>query len=88
MKDAYNRATGLENQRIEGHAWLGESGLWYVPVEHQGNQNASPEEVEIVADLVNSLTQPAVRWIDDKGNSRTIAAKRHPGGRALQHPGF
>ena len=63
---------GLENQRIEGHPWLGESGLWYVPAEHQGNQNASPEEVEIVAGLVGSLIQPAVRWVDDKGNSRTL----------------
>jgi predicted RecB family nuclease len=63
---------GLENQRIEGHAWLGESGLWYVPAEHHGNQNASPEEVEIVAGLVGSLIQTAVRWIDDKGNSRTL----------------
>lgn len=63
---------GLQNQRIEGHGWLGESGLWYFPVEHQGNQNASQEEVEIIAGLVNSLTQPSVRWIDDKGNSRQL----------------
>jgi uncharacterized protein len=63
---------GLENQRIEGHAWLGESGLWYVPAEHHGNQNASPEEVEIVVGLVQSLIQPGVRWIDDKGNGRTL----------------
>ena len=63
---------GLENQHIEGHEWLGESGLWYVPVEHQGNQNASQEEVEIIAALVDSLTNSAVRWIDDKGNSRNL----------------
>jgi predicted RecB family nuclease len=63
---------GLENQHIEGHGWLGESGLWYVPAEHQGNQNASQEEVEIIAGLVNSLTAPTVRWVDDKGNSRQL----------------
>lgn len=63
---------GLENQRIEGHRWLGESGLYYLPAEHQGNQNASQEEVEIIAGLVNSLTEPNVRWIDDKGNSRQL----------------
>ena len=50
-KDAFSSRDGLENQRINGHPWLGESGLWYIPVEHQGNQNASPEEVEIVAGL-------------------------------------
>jgi AAA domain len=66
---------GLENQRIEGHRWLGESGLWYVPVEHHGNQNASPEEVESIAGLVNSLTDAGVRWIDDKGNSRQLQLK-------------
>ena len=32
---------GLENQKIEGHPWLGESGLWFVPVRYEGNQNAS-----------------------------------------------
>lgn len=63
---------GLENQAIVGHAWLGDSGLYYIPVEHKGNQNASPEEIEIVADLVNTLTKAGVRWIDDKGNSRDL----------------
>jgi predicted RecB family nuclease len=63
---------GLENQRIDGHAWLGESGLWYFPVDHQGNQNASPEEVNAIADLVNSLTVSGVSWVDDKGNSRQL----------------
>jgi len=30
---------GLEHQKIEGHSWLGESGLWFVPLHHEGNQN-------------------------------------------------
>jgi predicted RecB family nuclease len=63
---------GLENQSINGHPWLGDSGLYYIPVEHKGNQNASPEEVEIIADLVNSLTKPGIRWIDDKGDGRDL----------------
>jgi predicted RecB family nuclease len=63
---------GLENQAINGHAWLGDSGLYYIPVEHKGNQNASPEEVEIIADLFNSLTKPGVSWIDDKGSRRDL----------------
>ncbi len=71
-EDRLRSRDGLENQRIEGHGWLGESGLRYFPVEHQGNQNASPEEVEVIAGLVNSLTQPTVKWIDDKGNSRQL----------------
>ena len=63
---------GLENQAINGHSWLGDSGLYYIPVEHKGNQNAAPEEVEIIADLVNSLTKPGITWIDDKGDSRNL----------------
>ena len=27
---------GLVNQRIEGHPWLGNAGLWFVPVDHEG----------------------------------------------------
>jgi predicted RecB family nuclease len=63
---------GLENQAINGHSWLGDSGLYYIPVEHKGNQNAAPEEVEIIADLVNTLTKAGVRWTDDKGDSRDL----------------
>ncbi|HEY7306559.1 MAG TPA: TM0106 family RecB-like putative nuclease [Bryobacteraceae bacterium] len=62
----------LENQRIEGHTWLGEYGLWFIPVIHEGNQNASPEEVEVGAQLVDSLVKPGVNWIDDKGRSRPL----------------
>lgn len=63
---------GLENQRIEGHPWLGEAGLWFIPINHQGNQNASPEEVERVAGVVEGLLQPEVKWIDDKGRSHPL----------------
>ncbi|MGA7882243.1 MAG: hypothetical protein WCD63_15380, partial [Terrimicrobiaceae bacterium] len=49
---------GLERQRIEGHPWLGESGLWFVPKYHEGNQNASAEEVECIAALSTVLCKP------------------------------
>ena len=58
---------GLGNQRIAGHGALRESGLYYLPVEHQGNQNSSEEEVEGYRSLVGSLTEPNIRWVDDKG---------------------
>jgi len=63
---------GLDRQRIEGHSWFGEAGLWFVPVLHEGNQNSSPEEVERIAGIVESLIQPGVNWIDDKGRSRPL----------------
>jgi uncharacterized protein len=63
---------GLERQKIQGHPWLGESGLWFVPVHHDGNQNASPEEVDRVASIIDTLIQPGVNWIDDKSNGRPL----------------
>ena len=63
---------GLERQHIEGHAWLGNAGLWFMPVNHEGNQNSSPEEVERVTGLVESLVQAGVRWFDDKGVGRQL----------------
>ena len=65
---------GLEDQKIEGHPWLGQSGLWFVPVHHEGNQNASAEEVERIADLIDGLMQSA--WVDDKGQSRQLKVGR------------
>jgi uncharacterized protein len=63
---------GLEHQKIEGHPWLGESGLWFVPVAHEGNQNASAEEVECIGGIVDGLVQAGVNWIDDKGRRRPL----------------
>lgn len=62
----------LERQKIEGHPWLGDAGLWFVPVRHDGNQNASPEEVERIAGIIDTLIQPGVNWINDKGRSRPL----------------
>ena len=42
------------------------AGLWYVPVEHEGNQSVSPEEVETVAQLAAMLTSQRMRWVDEK----------------------
>jgi uncharacterized protein len=63
---------GLERQSIQGHPWLGEAGLWFIPVRHEGNQNASAEEVERVAVIVDTLIQPGVNWIDDKDRTRPL----------------
>jgi uncharacterized protein len=65
---------GLEHQRVEGHPSLNASGLWLAPVNHEGNQDASPEEVEKVASIVEGFLKPGVKWIDDKGRSRPFRA--------------
>jgi predicted RecB family nuclease len=63
---------GLEHQKIEGHPWLGESGLWFISVRHEGNRNASAEEVECIAGLMDGFLQSGANWIDDKERSRPL----------------
>jgi uncharacterized protein len=46
------------------------AGLWYLPVEHDGNQNFSPEEVDAVEALVRQLTTPGTTWIDADENEK------------------
>jgi predicted RecB family nuclease len=67
-----NSREGLERQKIDGHPWLGEAGLWFVAVAHEGNQNASAEEVERIPGIIDTLIQPGVNWIDDKGRTRPL----------------
>ena len=57
---------GLDQQQLTGGPFTG-SGLWVLEVDHDGNRNASDEEVEAVADLVAKLTAPGSRWIDEHG---------------------
>ena len=50
------------------------SGLWVLEVDHDGNRNASDEEVETVADLVAKLTTPGSQWIDEHGVASQMTA--------------
>jgi uncharacterized protein len=51
-------APRLESQALSGTGRFDGSGLWLVPVLHDGNQNASTEEVDAVEALVTSLLDP------------------------------
>jgi uncharacterized protein len=57
---------------LEGHSWLKGAGLWFVPVEHEGNRNSCAEEVEVVARIVDGLLKPEVKWFYSKGNRRCL----------------
>ena len=65
---------GLERQALAGGdgPFTG-SGLFFVPVEHTGNQNSAPEEVEALALIARSLLRRGVTWTDSKGESRELA---------------
>jgi predicted RecB family nuclease len=57
---------------LQGHAWLNGPGLWFVPVEHEGNRNSSAEEVQVVAQIVEGLLMPGVKWFRSAGNKRPL----------------
>ncbi len=65
---------GLERQAIEGATRFRGSGLFHVAVPHRGSQNASPEEVRAIREIVDDLLRDA-SWIDAEG-------ERHPLGPA------
>ena len=66
-------APGL--QAISGSGGFDGAGLWFVPVEHDANQSASREEVEVVARLMATLLAGGVRWRDRDGESHDLGQK-------------
>jgi len=55
---------GLELQALLRAEPFTSSGLWFVPVSHQGNQNSSSEEVDKIAEIVKSLTNGTAAWVN------------------------
>jgi uncharacterized protein len=53
---------GLEQQRVLGDGEFAGSGLRWVPVEHDGNSDASVEEAERVCEIWNELV--GREWVD------------------------
>jgi len=49
------------------------SGLFFLPVNHFGNQNSSPEEVEEIKTLVDEIIAKKLEWTDREGNSATVS---------------
>jgi uncharacterized protein len=64
---------GLDQQALSGGTPFAGSGLFYVPVEHVGNQNSSAEEAEAITRIVTGLLSPGVTWTDSKGVAKELA---------------
>ncbi|RMH36610.1 MAG: TM0106 family RecB-like putative nuclease [Deltaproteobacteria bacterium] len=62
----------LDRQALVGTGVFDGAGLWFVPVDHHGNQNSSSEEVDRVAELYATLLQPDSAWIDYRGDRRRL----------------
>lgn len=59
-------------QRLLGRSRFAGSGLWVVPVEHDGNQSSSEEEVRVVANIVRDLLESGPSWVDLNGVERSL----------------
>jgi predicted RecB family nuclease len=63
---------GLDLQKIRSVGQIKGSGLRFIPVSHQGNQNSAPDEADRIRELVNELLQTRSTWIDRKGDERPL----------------
>jgi superfamily I DNA and/or RNA helicase len=68
-----NSLAGLEAQALTGTEPLAGNGLWVLPVEHEGNQNSSPEEVQAIEHLIDRLLASGGRWTDRVGTVTNVA---------------
>ena len=62
-------------QTLEGNTRFKKQGLYFEAVNHSGNQNNSPEEVDKVKQIVDELLQSELIWIDTKGVSQPLTKK-------------
>ena len=70
--DKLRSKVGLEIQIVNSEGLIDGSGLRYLPVEHTGNRNSSPEEAETIKDLVNDIMTNNTTWINSEGEERAI----------------
>ena len=63
---------GLENQHIVSGGPVQGSGLRFLPVAHDGNQSASPEEADMVLAFVRTLMEEGATWIDRDGDEQPL----------------
>ena len=63
---------GLERQILTGPTRFAGSGLWFVPVNHDGNQISSDEEADVVAQIVGDLLQDGVSWVTMRDETRRL----------------
>jgi hypothetical protein len=66
---------GLETQDFIADCRVNGTGLRYLPVPHEGNQNASPEEADCIRDLVSEILAAQPKWIDRNGKECQVALK-------------
>jgi uncharacterized protein len=66
---------GLEKQKLISKGQFNGAGLFYVPVEHSGNQDKSIEEVDAVEKIVRELTTTASVWVDANDQTHVLQSE-------------
>jgi superfamily I DNA and/or RNA helicase len=59
--------SGLEQRELRNTELIDGTGLWVLPVAHEGNQNCSPEEVDAIEFLIDRLLGVRGVWIEREG---------------------
>ena len=59
-------------QRVNASGIAGGTGLRFVPVEHKGNHNCSPEEADVIAAMVDDILQQGATWVDRDGQEHPV----------------
>lgn len=67
--------SGLERQVLTGDGPVGGAGLRFLPVEHEGNQSESSEEVEAVARLVEEVLSASLEWTHRSDGTGPLGAQ-------------
>lgn len=62
----------LANQVINASGPVSGSGLYFLPVEHTGNQNSSPEEAQAIGHLVDGILENKATWVDRHGTEKQL----------------
>jgi uncharacterized protein len=62
----------LKHRVLADHPWLSGAGLWFVPVNHQGNRNSSAEEADVIERIFKSLVTGNVKWFRTATTSKAM----------------
>ncbi|WP_028145944.1 AAA domain-containing protein [Bradyrhizobium japonicum] len=63
---------GLERQEIRSSSRVNGAGIRYLAVQHEGNQNSSPEEADEIKRLVDEILSSKATWVDGTGKETAI----------------
>jgi predicted RecB family nuclease len=62
----------LVRQTVRARGALGGAGPRWLPIHHRGNDNESAEEAAAIGELVRSLVDGGVTWIDEKAQEKRV----------------